>query len=63
MATQIVMDHTGDVRHNFDANDTKSPLHVSTNAVWASPVASFSKTRISAERLEQFIARNSDRSL
>jgi len=26
MATQIVMDHTGDTRHNFDTNDTKSLL-------------------------------------
>ena len=26
MATQIVMDHTGDSRHNFDANDAKALL-------------------------------------
>ena len=24
MATQIVMDHTGDTRHNFDAADTEA---------------------------------------
>ena len=24
MATQIVMDHTGDTRHNFDASDTEA---------------------------------------
>ncbi len=24
MATQIVMDHTGDTRHYFDADDTKA---------------------------------------
>jgi hypothetical protein len=24
MATQIVMDHTGDTRHHFDANDAKA---------------------------------------
>jgi hypothetical protein len=24
MATQIVMDHTGDTRHHFDANDLES---------------------------------------
>lgn len=24
MATQIVMDHSGDTRHNFDANDAKA---------------------------------------
>jgi hypothetical protein len=24
MATQIVMDHNGDTRHNFDANDAKA---------------------------------------
>ena len=24
MATQIVMDHTGDTRHKFDAEDTKA---------------------------------------
>jgi hypothetical protein len=24
MATQIVMDHTGDTRHNFDANDAEA---------------------------------------
>ncbi len=26
MAIQIVMDHTGDTRHHFDANDTKALL-------------------------------------
>jgi hypothetical protein len=26
MATQIVMDHNGDTRHNFDANDAKALL-------------------------------------
>ena len=26
MATQIVMDHTGDTRHNFDAEDAKAVL-------------------------------------
>ncbi|SHJ49026.1 hypothetical protein SAMN05444159_0749 [Bradyrhizobium lablabi] len=26
MATQIVMDHTGDTRHHFDATDTKNLL-------------------------------------
>jgi hypothetical protein len=26
MATQIVMDHTGDTRHHFDAKDTKDLL-------------------------------------
>jgi hypothetical protein len=26
MATQIVMDHTGDTRHNFDAKDAKAVL-------------------------------------
>jgi hypothetical protein len=26
MATQIVMDHTGDTRHSFDANDARA-LH------------------------------------
>ena len=26
MATQIVMDHSGDTRHYFDANDTKALL-------------------------------------
>ena len=26
MATQIVMDHTGDTRHYFDADDTKALL-------------------------------------
>jgi len=26
MATQIVMDHTGDTRHNFDQTDTKAIL-------------------------------------
>jgi hypothetical protein len=26
MATQIVMDHTGDTRHHFDAKDTKALL-------------------------------------
>jgi hypothetical protein len=26
MATQIVMDHTGDTRHKFDAKDTKALL-------------------------------------
>jgi hypothetical protein len=26
MATQIVMDHTGDTRHYFDADDTKELL-------------------------------------
>jgi hypothetical protein len=26
MATQIVMDHTGDTRHNFDAKDAKALL-------------------------------------
>jgi hypothetical protein len=26
MAIQIVMDHTGDTRHNFDANDAKALL-------------------------------------
>jgi hypothetical protein len=26
MATQIVMDHTGDTRHNFDATDAKALL-------------------------------------
>jgi hypothetical protein len=26
MATQIVMDHTGDTRHKFDAKDAKSLL-------------------------------------
>ena len=26
MATQIVMDHTGDTRHNFDANDAEALL-------------------------------------
>ena len=26
MATQIVMDHTGDTRHEFDANDARALL-------------------------------------
>ena len=26
MATQIVMDHNGDTRHNFDANDAEALL-------------------------------------
>jgi hypothetical protein len=26
MATQIVIDHTGDTRHNFDPTDTKAVL-------------------------------------
>jgi hypothetical protein len=26
MATQIVMDHSGDTRHDFDANDAKALL-------------------------------------
>jgi hypothetical protein len=26
MATQIVMDHTGDTRHNFDTEDAKAVL-------------------------------------
>jgi hypothetical protein len=26
MATQIIMDHNGDTRHNFDANDAKTLL-------------------------------------
>ena len=26
MAAQIVMDHTGDTRHNFDTGDTKALL-------------------------------------
>ena len=26
MATQIVMDHTGDTQHHFDANDTEALL-------------------------------------
>ncbi|CAN7400557.1 hypothetical protein LJR220_003591 [Bradyrhizobium sp. LjRoot220] len=26
MATQIVMDHSGDTRHHFDANDAKALL-------------------------------------
>ena len=26
MATQIVMDHSGDTRHDFDANDTQALL-------------------------------------
>ena len=26
MAIQIVMDHTGDTRHHFDANDTRALL-------------------------------------
>ena len=26
MATQIIMDHNGDTRHNFDANDAEALL-------------------------------------
>jgi hypothetical protein len=39
MATQIVMDHNGDTRHNFDANDAKALLKAEkavqrTNGRW-----------------------------
>jgi hypothetical protein len=30
MATQIVMDHTGDTRHHFDANDLEAVARAET---------------------------------